>query len=75
MYVIVRDDSRTGVAIANNVVAQTLEDAHMLLRHYQLEYPDTRLNPRIMELHTLALKPALVESLRIEEVPSAEAES
>lgn len=76
MYVIVRDDSRVGAKLCGLHVVDNLQDAHALLRAFQLEYPATAEadNPRIMELHPLSLKPALVESLRITEVPDEHAE-
>lgn len=72
-YVVIRDDGGSSKICSPHIAIDTLEDARAVLRVFQLEYPLLAKsgNPRIMELITTPLKEQLVESLRIEEVPSA----
>jgi len=72
MYVIVREnDAKTTLTMCYLKAAPTLEDATAMLRTYQIEYPLTSADARIMELHELDLKAQLEGSLRITEVPHA----
>jgi len=69
MYVIVRDDAATGIALLKVTVAANMADAVTLLSASKLEFP--RLESRIMKLVELDVHEQLQGSLRITEVKNA----
>jgi len=72
MYVIVRENDDHTLNTCYNKVAATLEDAAAMLRTFQIEFPLTGKDARIVELVDLPLKSQLGASLHLMEAPRAE---